>query len=123
MSEWAQLSGVRTSPRAHRPLPSRAQLVELFLIGEDSNTMDASEGQDAIVYLRLSRAEALVLFEWLHRHEDEDVRLDRLVEDPAERVVLWSLSGALEALLPEPFALDYADRLEAARAALRPGGE
>lgn len=85
--------------------------------------MDVSEGQDSIVYLRLSRAEALVLFEWLHRHEDEDGRLDRLVEDAAERAVLWSLSGALEALLPEPFAVDYADRLEAARASLRSGAE
>ena len=74
--------------------------------------------------LRMSQAEALVLFEWIHRKEDEDDRLDHLgLADAAERKVLWDISAALESLLAEPFRNDYAALLEAARADVRPGGE
>ena len=85
--------------------------------------VDGNEGPDGEVHLRMSRAEALVLFEWVHRHEDEDVRLDDLVSDPAEGAVLWEISGVLERLLTEPFREDYAELLEAAREELRPAAE
>ena len=85
--------------------------------------MDASADQD-VVYLRMTSAEALVLFEWIHRHEDQDVGLDHLgLADLAERGVLWSISGALESLLVEPFQADYAEKLAAARAEVRPGAD
>ena len=73
-----------------------------------------ADGDD--VLLRMTHAEALVLFEWVHRKEGEDVRLDHLgLVDATECMVLWGISGALEALLAEPFRQDYGDLLEAAR--------
>ena len=86
--------------------------------------MEASAGAEDTVHVRMSSDEALVLFEWLHRHEAVNVRLDQLgLEDAAERAVLWSLSGSLEKVLAEPFRADYAQLLEAARANLRPAAE
>jgi hypothetical protein len=95
---------------------------------------DARSGQYALVeavadsddvLVRMTHAEALVLFEWIHRKEDEDDRHDHLgLVDGAERAVLWSISGALESLLVEPFRQDYRDLVEAARAEVRrPGAE
>jgi len=66
---------------------------------------------DAPTPIELNRAEALVLFEWLHRHEDADTTPG----DPAERRALWNLSGALERTLVEPFQHDYNDIVQAAR--------
>jgi hypothetical protein len=86
--------------------------------------MEASAGAENRVYVRMSNDEALVLFERLHRHGAANVRLDQLgLEDAAERVVLWDLSGSLEKLLVEPFRPDYAQLLEKARANLRPTAE
>ena len=67
---------------------------------------------DRTVELRLTPDDALVLFEWLHRLEDED-SLDSLPGLLAgEKVALWRLSGALERTLVEPFHAEY-DRLVA----------
>ena len=55
---------------------------------------------------------AIVLFEVLHRWEDEAVDLQLL---PGEQTALWALAGALERLLVEPFDPRYADILEQAR--------
>ena len=46
------------------------------------------------VLVRLSREEAIVLFEWL-------VKQDGLLsfQDPAEQSVLWRIEGILESLL------------------------
>ena len=86
--------------------------------------MEASAGEGGTVYLKMSSDEALVLFEWLHRHEAADVPLDQLgLEDAAERAVLWHLSGSLEELLVEPFRPDYVQLLNAARAKLRSAAE
>jgi hypothetical protein len=86
--------------------------------------VDASLSSDESVTVEMTNAEALVLFEWLHRNETADVRLDQLgLEDAAERATLWNLSGALEKLLAEPFASNYAELLEAARAKTRTGAE
>jgi hypothetical protein len=67
------------------------------------------------VRVPLTADEALVLFEWLHRLEDEDA-LDRL---PGllrgERAALWGLSGALEKALVEPFDPAYRRLVEDAR--------
>lgn len=68
----------------------------------------------APVTIELGRAEALVLFELLHRLEDEDVT----PEDHAEQVALLRLSGALERTLVEPFRPDYRELLERARSQL-----
>jgi len=84
--------------------------------------MKASMGPEAAVYMQMTHDEALVLFDWVQRHEDTG-SLDQIVADPAELAVFWSVSCALERLLVEPFRTDYADVLEAARARLRPLAE
>jgi hypothetical protein len=64
------------------------------------------------VALELTRAEALVLYEWLVR-VDEAQKLP--IEDPAEQTVLWRLEGRLESNLPELFASNYKELVAAAR--------
>lgn len=70
---------------------------------------------DRTVELRLTPDQALVLFEWLHRLEDDDA-LDEL---PGllrgERAALWALSGALERTLAEPFKPEYRRLVDEAR--------
>jgi hypothetical protein len=64
----------------------------------------------------MTRAEALVLFEFLSRF-DQDAQLD--IRDKAEELVLWHVQGAFERVLTEPFAADYGQRLETARETVR----
>lgn len=71
------------------------------------------------IAVRLTRAQALVLFEWLATHTGEGAMARVPFEDSAERDVLWALEGKLEKLLPELFAPDYKHRVEAARDAVR----
>ncbi len=71
---------------------------------------------DPHVSLRLTRAEALVLFEWLAR---SDKAGSYAFSDPAEKCVLWRVEGQLEKALPEPFLAEYLDRVTAARAEVR----
>lgn len=65
--------------------------------------------------LRLTKDEALVLFEWLTKH-DEGERSQR--DDKAESRVFDSLLVQLEKSLVEPLREDYRDLLKAARAKL-----
>jgi hypothetical protein len=68
------------------------------------------------ISLELSRDEALVLFEVLHRWADTD-RLEFV--DEAEQRAMWNLSALLERLMAEPFRPDYDELLAAARDRLR----
>ena len=68
------------------------------------------------VTLELTRAEALVLFEWLVRTDSADAVP---VEDAAEQKVLWKLEGKLEKLLTEPLLPDYKRLVDAARQEVR----
>ncbi|MEO7071242.1 MAG: hypothetical protein ABI131_12210 [Nostocoides sp.] len=66
----------------------------------------------------LTQDEALVLFELLHRWED-----DELVTAPrhhGEQVALWNLSAALEKVMVEPFDADYARLVSEAQMRLAP---
>jgi hypothetical protein len=64
--------------------------------------------------IRLTKDEALVLFDWVHRAEAEDpARI--AVEHPAERRALWNLSALLESQLAEPFSSEWRDIVESAR--------
>jgi hypothetical protein len=65
------------------------------------------------VAIQLSRDEALVLFEWLHRCEDED-RVSP-PEHHAEQVALWNLSALLERALVEPLRQNYRQLVAQAR--------
>ena len=60
----------------------------------------------------LSKDEALVLFELLHRWEDAGGVGD---PDRGEQVALWAISGALERVLTAPFDADYLAQVDAAR--------
>jgi len=70
------------------------------------------------VSIALTADEALVLFDLLHRWEDDE----RVTapQDAAEQVALWNLSALLERELREPFLPDYANLLAQARSRLTP---
>jgi len=70
------------------------------------------------VTISLTVDEALVLFDMLHRWED-----DEQVSAPrheAEQVALWNLSAVLERVMREPFSPDYGRLVAEARARLTP---
>ena len=62
--------------------------------------------------VELQAAEALVLFELLHRWEDEERDLHLL---PGEQPALRALSAALERVVHESFDPRYAELLQQAR--------
>lgn len=76
-------------------------------------------GPDEVV-ATISYAEAVVLFELLHRWEDRgiDRRLD-LFEDKAEQVALWDLTALLEPIIDEVFSPTYVATLADARRLVR----
>ena len=68
------------------------------------------------VSIALTTDEALVLFDLLHRWEDDD----RVTtpQHAAEQVALWNLFALLERELREPFDPHYADLVAKARTRL-----
>jgi len=66
---------------------------------------------DDEICIRFSRAEALVLFEWLARVDDAKAAP---IEHPAEQKVLRLLEGQLEKQVPV-FASNYKQLVEDAR--------
>jgi hypothetical protein len=68
------------------------------------------------VQLELTGDEALVLFEFLQRFDDEGVLV---VQDQAEERALWNLHCLLQKHLVEIFHPDYKALLAAARERLR----
>lgn len=70
------------------------------------------------VTLTLSRAEAIVLFEWLARLDDRAEPGAGFFEHSSEERVMWAVSSQLERTLGEPFEPNYRAILESARASL-----
>lgn len=68
------------------------------------------------VEIKLTKDEALVLFEFLSRFSDEE-RLS--IEDQAEQRALWNLTCLFEKALAEPFSGDWPQIIQAARDRLR----
>ena len=68
------------------------------------------------VIVKLTKDEAIVLFEFLSRFSDKDT-LD--IEHQAEERALWNLTYLFEKELAEPFCKDYGNLLEAARDRLK----
>jgi hypothetical protein len=62
--------------------------------------------------LELSEDQALVLFEWLSRLDEQDALP---CEDESEEVVLWALHGQLEKLLAAQFDPGYRELIAKAR--------
>jgi hypothetical protein len=73
---------------------------------------------DGQVTIKLTSDEALVLSHWLERLQMTD--LGRVVDDPAVWAPIHRIAGTLDKALPELFAADYDQRIEAARQRLRP---
>jgi hypothetical protein len=69
------------------------------------------EGAAEGIELRVTGAEALVLFEWLAAAYDDGA----LDVDEAQRRVLWDLGAQLETKLTEPFLPEYAQLVDAAK--------
>jgi hypothetical protein len=70
------------------------------------------------VSIKLSRAEALVLFELLSRFgETEKLQITEL----SEKKVLWDIQCFLEKTLTEPLQINYQELLESAREEVRAG--
>ena len=72
----------------------------------------------ADVSISLTVDEALVLFDLLHRWEDDD-RVSA-PQHASEQVALWNLSALLERELREPIDPRYADLVAQARCRLSP---
>ena len=68
------------------------------------------------VILELSNDEALILFEWIKRFNEQD---NQEFEDQAEERVLWNLEALLEKSLTTPFDRDYKALLNEARGRVR----
>lgn len=68
------------------------------------------------ITIELTNKEALVLFEYLRRCDDEDTYY---FADQAEERVLWTLEGHLQVKLPEIFSPDFGTLLKEAREELR----
>lgn len=71
---------------------------------------------DSTVRIELSRAEALVLFEYLSRAWEQR---SMAFEDASEQAALWAVEGQLQKKLAEPFRADYRELVQRARADLR----
>ena len=69
------------------------------------------------VDLKLTHDEALVLFEWTHRQEDEHYN-GKFFIDAAEQVAVWNLTASLEPLIEELFSSTYREALQAAKSRL-----
>lgn len=68
------------------------------------------------ILVELTNQEALVLFEFLRRCDDEN---NYKFADQAEERMLWKLEGFLEKQLVEIFSPDYGRLLEEAREQIR----
>jgi hypothetical protein len=67
--------------------------------------------------MKLTSGEVLVLSHWLEKLQMTDH--SRVVDDPAVWAPIHRIAGTLDKTLPELFAPDCAQRLEAARQRLR----
>jgi len=67
------------------------------------------------VEIRLNQSEALVLFEWLAKRDEQDCEFS---VDQAEQQVLWKVEGQLESTLVEVFTPDYQERVSTAKRAI-----
>lgn len=70
------------------------------------------------IAMKLTKQEALVLFDWLARLEEMGTTA---FQHPSEEKVLWKLQGQLESALSEPFSTNYADILLEARRSVESG--
>lgn len=70
------------------------------------------------VTISLTTDEALVLFDLLHRWEDDEQVTPP--QNEAEQIALWNVSALLARVLVEPFSPDYTRLVSEARTRLTP---
>jgi hypothetical protein len=70
---------------------------------------------DESVTISLTPDQAFVVSDWLYEVMMRSDRLSAIVTDRAVWSTLYMISGTLDKALPEIFAPDYVDRLNAAR--------
>lgn len=76
--------------------------------------MTSARARDDAVDITLSKAEALILFEWLSRNwEANKWEVGGLFADPAERQLLIWLENDLEGVLDEVFDPNYKELVNA----------
>ncbi|MGO4431754.1 hypothetical protein AB4Y88_00200 [Paenarthrobacter sp. RAF9] len=68
------------------------------------------------ISFKLSRDEALVLFDWLARFNKSN---SSNLTDQAEQRVLWDIESSLESVLIQVFSEDYSSLLDEARGRLQ----
>ena len=110
---------IKPSAKSNRPPWSSARLAAVEDAESVGDARRMEVGDDGVA-IQLSRDEALVLFEWLHRSEDED----RVIppEHHGEQVALWNLSALLERALVEPLKQNYRQLVAEARDRLAGNG-
>lgn len=64
------------------------------------------------IALELTHSEALVLINWLSKHDEND---SIPFSNPAEQKVLWKIEGQLENTLVEVFAENYEEIIRLAQ--------
>jgi hypothetical protein len=74
------------------------------------------ESSKSPIYLKLTNEEALVLFDWISRYNEDD---KNVFQDQAEQRVLWDIEAMLEEQLVEPLDERYNDLLKFARDKVR----
>jgi len=70
------------------------------------------ENEKALVQLELSTDEALVLFEFIARFEEHDIKP---WSEIGEQQVVWRIEAQLEKALVEPFKPSYKESVQQAR--------
>lgn len=68
------------------------------------------------VEIKLTKDEALVLFDFLSRFSNEDTLS---IHDQAEERALWNLTCIFEKVLAEPFSVEWQSIIKGARNRLR----
>jgi hypothetical protein len=68
------------------------------------------------ICLKLTNEEALVLFDWISRFNEDD---KNVLQDQAEQRVLWDIEAMLEEQLVEPLDENYDELLKSARDKVR----
>ena len=69
------------------------------------------------ILIKLSKDEALVLFEFVSRFNQLDQ--DEIFQDQAEQKLVWLIETQLEKILVEPFQPDYKEIIQEARNKVR----
>ena len=69
------------------------------------------------ISLKLTKDEALILFEFVSRFNENDNK--EIFNDQAEEKIFWVIEGQLEKILVEPFIPNYQNIIQEARSRIR----